>query len=216
MRTGVLEEFLRHERDRIVSTAPAFFEVAFGRAGPGRRDSLLGQVEALAVGVLRLSGKIDRIDLGEGCFAVVDYKSGHRHPRFNEIEAGTSLQIPLYLRAAEQLLQEAGHRVVPAAGFYYGLTPPVHASLALGSKTHKGTAIPGRQSAGLQEDDTALRAVIDRSVAFAEGYVQGMAAGLFPLTTPERGKDVCTWCAFGAMCRVRSARSIEPEEQEEA
>ena len=49
--------------------------------------------------VVRLFGKIDRIDRTADCYFIIyDYKTGHP-PRVSDIARGLNLQLPLYLLA---------------------------------------------------------------------------------------------------------------------
>lgn len=69
-----------------------------------------------AFGDIELVGKIDRIDAVDGYFRVVDYKSSDTKFKLNDLAAGTALQLPVYIEAARQMLQDTGMR--PAGGYY--------------------------------------------------------------------------------------------------
>ncbi len=71
---------------------------------------------------IRIYGKIDRIDVDEkGRYNIIDYKSGQgaMKIRITEMLDGSSLQLPVYIAAAGQLLREKQEYGVPAAGMYY-------------------------------------------------------------------------------------------------
>ena len=148
---GLLHEFLLAERGRTDQAQPAFFEVAFGQRGsrPGEVDPKLSTPAPVRIGEVNLRGRIDRVDLAATCFAVIDYKTGSAVPTLAEIRSGASLQLPLYLRAAEQLLDREGDAPAPAAGLYYRLRDPVELQLALGSGRYNGVAftLPGHRAA---------------------------------------------------------------------
>ncbi|RPH35205.1 hypothetical protein EHM92_06605, partial [bacterium] len=103
---GLLRMFLMAERQRTDQMQPAFFEVAFGQPGhrPGDMDPRLSTPATIKVGDVNLRGRVDRVDVGEDCFTVTDYKTGSLLPTLAEIRSGASLQLPLYLRAVENLL----------------------------------------------------------------------------------------------------------------
>ena len=66
-------------------------------------------------GTFNLVGKIDRVDVCDGRFVVIDYKSGASASEYGEKELyiGHKMQLPVYVKAAEDL---TGKR---PAGFYY-------------------------------------------------------------------------------------------------
>ena len=66
-------------------------------------------------GSFRLVGKIDRVDVCDGRFTVIDYKSGAKAASYGEKElyVGHKLQLPVYVKAVEDLLHTR------PAGFYY-------------------------------------------------------------------------------------------------
>ena len=69
-----------------------------------------------------LSGIIDRIDTltledGRRFFLVTDYKSSEKDMRWSDLEAGVSLQLPVYLQAAAQGLRD----FAPAGGVFQPL-----------------------------------------------------------------------------------------------
>ena len=90
---------------------PTLFEVSFGRSVAGENAHSVEQPFELAAGnrVIRISGRIDRIDIGtiagRVVFNVLDYKTGSP-VRFNRESAvaGTTLQLPSYALAASELL----------------------------------------------------------------------------------------------------------------
>ena len=70
---------------------------------------------------LRLSGKIDRVDLndvGDG-FSVIDYRLGNRKLALDEVYHGLALQLLTYLLVLETNGEAlTGRRLTPAAAFY--------------------------------------------------------------------------------------------------
>ncbi len=92
-----------------------------------RFDGFLPEAEG---GGMRLTGRIDRIDVyekdGEVFVKVVDYKSGGTKLDPTDLYYGLQLQLPVYLGAAlltEESLRP-GKTAVPAGIFYYHLQDP--------------------------------------------------------------------------------------------
>jgi ATP-dependent helicase/nuclease subunit B len=93
-------------------------EARFGQRMSGEKRGSLSMDDpveiALASGVLRLRGRIDRVNWNQqrSAFRVVDYKSGKkRAEKSGELQGGRMLQLPLYVLAAARLLG-----IDPAAG----------------------------------------------------------------------------------------------------
>jgi ATP-dependent helicase/nuclease subunit B len=210
-REGILHEFLIRERGRETSTTPAFFEAAFGRKVESERriDPHLRHPGAVTAGNVQLRGKIDRIDVGESFFSIIDYKSG-RNPGREEIDLGISLQLPLYLYAVERILLEVQEKkLMPAAGMYYILKSPVKEKVGIASDEHNGEAFPrSRASRQLVPDDAELRRVIDRAVAFVNEYVDTIAKGSFPVE-PKDPRRVCAYCDFQTTCRIQVRMPVD-------
>ena len=63
--------------------------------------------EEFKIGESKFRGKIDRVDVDhtEKRFRVVDYKLGGKKPSTEDLYKGLSLQLPLYMYAAKQLIQ---------------------------------------------------------------------------------------------------------------
>ncbi|MCH5156608.1 MAG: PD-(D/E)XK nuclease family protein [Clostridiales bacterium] len=85
-------------------------ELAFGGS-----SELPPVVVEFSGGKFSLVGKIDRVDVKDGRFIVIDYKSGSAAASYHEkdLYIGHKMQLPVYVRAVEQIY---GMR---PAGFYY-------------------------------------------------------------------------------------------------
>jgi hypothetical protein len=105
-----MEEFLAREAEyfRDEPFRPAYIEVEFGRPA-GKRGAVNPplRIGGDGDGVL-VGGRIDRIDIdpGEGTprFRIIDYKTGFQDTSIGDLLAGTTLQIPLYLKAAAECI----------------------------------------------------------------------------------------------------------------
>jgi hypothetical protein len=114
-----LERYLAHAAELEGSLEPRELELGFGFDDPDAEDH--GEPSELPAfelgGGVRMRGRIDRIDVGAGGEAVVvDYKAKTAKPGEKWL-ADRSLQVALYMQAAEQLL---GLRVV--GGLYQPLS----------------------------------------------------------------------------------------------
>ena len=216
---GLLRRFLAFERNRAERPEPKYFEVGFGGAvGPkGETDSILSRDEPIELAGIKVRGKVDRVEVGNGFFSIIDYKTGRRVPGRKEIESGWSLQLPLYLYAMEELLKARGFMSLePAGGLYYQLTDPPALRLGLGSAAFNKQAFTARSnSPQLVSTQADLRERISASVNFVEKFVGGMTAGEFPLTGPENVERVCVYCAQKTMCRIQTIRHVEPKTPED-
>ncbi|MCR5283434.1 MAG: PD-(D/E)XK nuclease family protein [Lachnospiraceae bacterium] len=113
--------------------------------------------------VHHIRGVIDRIDLAEGqdgrlYVKVVDYKSGKRDLDLTRLYYGISLQLPIYLSRAVELLKDKqkGTAVKPAAMLYYRLQDPL---IAAGQKEEIRSALRKEMICKglILEDDEVLR-----------------------------------------------------------
>jgi ATP-dependent helicase/DNAse subunit B len=112
-----LERYLRHAAETASELEPSELELGFGIAEGDER----GEASSLPAfdlgGGVRLRGRIDRVDTGQGGEAVIyDYKGSQAPPVARWMKDG-SLQVALYMRAVEQLLG-----VRAAGGFYQPLS----------------------------------------------------------------------------------------------
>lgn len=204
----LFERFLEEERE-LFGTAdgknllPFAFEQEF-------KEVALPHPEDDSKTPIRLRGKIDRIDFdaATGNMVVIDYKSKNA-PKPGDIDDGLSLQLPLYLRIAEDLLaMHTGVRGV--AGYYHTIlgkdaarTPAIGARdflLGLLGKQPKKNASIYKNP----EDYEALAQAIDKTIGYAYEYVEGMTEGRFPLIREDR-TDKCSYCDFRRSCRVHEA-----------
>jgi len=177
-------EAVLHRLDRIVRAeardhgglTPRFLEYAFGEGGraPALELSFGGEV-------VRLRGRIDRVDAGGGRLLVIDYKNS----RGSEEQAEAldpesfglkSFQVPAYLMAASRELPGLTLEATIVL-----LRRPARLEPVVLDPSH-----PRLRPAG--EAGSFAAAVVER--------VNGMRAGRFPVA-PEG----CERCPYGAVCR---------------
>lgn len=225
-RTGSLPTFLKAEKERTFEVQPRYFEVEFGpsnRSEPA--DPFLGSKQAITVGSVSLSGRIDRVELGNGMFVIGDYKTGASTPKLNDLLEGRSLQLPLYVAVVEQLLRQKSssiqdfeddlESVQGVGGVYYILRDESKAELGIGDKEYNKRAfyaphqnrqlLPNRwyeiEETQGDSDSDAFRSIVDKAVAYANQYVHSIVSGDFQLTSHDKTK-VCRYCSFKRICRV--------------
>ena len=225
-RTGILPAFLEAERERDFEVHPRYFEVEFGpsvRSEP--TDPQLSSTEAIMVGGVSLSGRIDRIELGNGMFVIGDYKTGSTTPKLNDILEGRSLQLPLYVAVVEQLLKRQFSSIQDfvddlepvqgVGGVYYVLQEESEAELGIGDKEFNKRAFEASSRSGQllpnsryqitntdsDSDSNPIKSIVDVAVKHANQYVRSIAKGDFQLTRHDKTK-VCRYCSFKRICRV--------------
>ena len=73
-----------------------------------------------------VSGRIDRVDILESelgqYLKIIDYKSGSTRFSMDEVQAGTQLQLLLYMNS---LLKKAAGKHLPAGVFYFNINDPI-------------------------------------------------------------------------------------------
>ncbi len=181
-----MEVFLEKEAEYFEENGfePAYFELDFGRppAKPGQEfDALVLEHEGHKV---RIGGRIDRIDIGTSknyrSVRIIDYKSGSRNTPISEIEEGTVLQIPLYLKAAVESIVPGG---VPHDGVYYTFR-----EMEMKGYRDRETREPVRGK--------EWESYIDIAVGSACSAAQGIREGHFPHKPGKCDK----YCEFKVLC----------------
>lgn len=200
---GYFERFLKSEILEADSPlVPSRFEFSFGMATEASDDptSSPEPVELTALNgtqKLHIRGRIDRIDITpEGYFLIYDYKSGIQHPKAKDIEAGTALQLPLYLLAFEQISGSHG-----IGGGYYKIRREVERSIVLADTVAKDLMVsrlrPSADFAG----------TIRHSLDCAFAYIDGIRSGRYPLPLEEKCPN--PFCDFKRICRFNPYRVFQ-------
>jgi ATP-dependent helicase/nuclease subunit B len=170
--------------DRSGTPVPHLFEVVFGfeESDPQSYESLkLGEGDVM----VRLQGKIDRIDLVSAssvpAYRVIDYKTGSC-PSKTDVKDAIYLQLPLYALAVERIVLH-------------------HAAARLHDVGYWGLAADGFKSIALKNWESD-REALERYVT---GVVGQLRRGLFIV---DSCKDDCVHrCEYGSVCRIRQVRS---------
>ena len=185
-----LEGFVRDEAASEIAFEPRRFEVAFGseRAAPELQRGL-----ELGDG-LRLSGKIDRIDIDpfSARGIVQDYKSGAGAHSARDIDRELRLQIPLYVLVLRDLVG-----VEPMGGVYRALSGRRVARGMLRASAKDD--LPGFARQDYLDDDdfwaqteTARERATDFALRIRDGDVQH----------DPKGDGCPSWCDLWTICRV--------------
>ena len=218
----MLNKWLERERENNVTTVPHDFEVSVGRRDGGT-GSVLSRAEAICIGGVHLTAKIDRVDIGNGVFNVIDYKTGSSTLRIKDICEGRALQLPIYLEIAKKLL---GVGYEPSAGLYHKIRlDECKIELGIGRESDRGkTYTLARKTQQVLPDET-FSTVIDRVSGYVAQYVNRMSEGKFPLITrveafvdsveegdlpltPRDKTAPCSYCAYKRMCRVGAVPEV--------
>lgn len=205
---GYFERFLASEIEEADSVlVPSRFEFSFGMGADDNGDP---EAEAPApvelsspdgTRTMRVRGRIDRIDQApDGSFLIYDYKSGVQHPKTQDIEEGTALQLPLYLLAYERIA--GGHGI---AGGYYTIRRDIARSIVLADAEAKDLMISRPRASA---DFSGL---LSHSLACSFAYRDGIRGGQFPL--PKTGECPNEYCEFRQICRFDPYRILSCREE---
>jgi RecB family exonuclease len=178
-------QFESYQRTQAQGARPAEFEVVFGASVESTTlpKLILGEGPEL----VRLEGKIDRVDLievdGKIRFRVIDYKTGS-NPTVAEVRDGLASQLPLYALAVESLVYPEGDHTLADFGYW----------------SLRGD---GFKPVRLKDDWDVYRVKL---MEFVLKLVANLRRGVFPV---ESLKAEC-WkrCDYQAVCRVKEVRMI--------
>jgi ATP-dependent helicase/DNAse subunit B len=194
---------------------PAHFEVEFGpeyaavddEAGLHVESDKLRTSQPLELKVadqtIRISGRIDRVDLGQiagqAVFHVIDYKSSTKVDFKPEmIASGERLQLPLYALALEQLLL-ADRGAIPWRASYWLVKEK--------GVRHRAMLDFHELVDGQIQPTEAWQAVREQLLEIVARLVKGIRGGQFPVYCAD---DACTSrCEFHTVCRIGQIRSLE-------
>ena len=234
-----LHKWLEAERTCDVSVTPRYFEVSFGQKRE-LRDSKLSCTTPIRIGNVGMTGTIDRIDIGNGAFNVIDYKTGSATVRMPEILSGRSIQLPIYLQIAKKLLDNHGITDLEAAsGLYHKIRlDQCTVELGIGTEFLNGEAFKNYNGtdwrsvssrSGQLLDNEIFEARLVRVSGYVQQYVDSIANGDFPLITrvdtfvdseeegntpitPKNKTEPCNYCAYKRACRVGAIAEVSPSD----
>jgi RecB family exonuclease len=186
-----LERYLEHAAERESALEPAYLELGFG-FGEEDKNSTYPSLPALDLGEgLRLRGRIDRVDVGKGGQAVVyDYKGRNAPAAAKWTEQG-NVQVALYMRAVEELLD-----LEAAGGFYQPLSG---ADLRARGVLDAESGVEIECVRGEMREHTEVRELLATAVATARAAAAEAGRGELeprPKTCAYRGG-----CMYPTICR---------------
>jgi ATP-dependent helicase/DNAse subunit B len=185
-----------------------------------------------AFGNVVITGKIDRIDIADGYFRVVDYKSSTVKFALNDFAMGLSLQLPVYIEAARRLL--ADRSLKPAGGYYMRIGEQYHESADAGDKAARMSGIslwdadvlsafsavlPGGSFAAVDQALTSsgsvnargaarlftqdeLDALLDMSGDLIKDAAEQIYSGATDICPANA--DVCQYCNYASVCQFNA------------
>ena len=164
---------------------PCLFEVSFGRGDPPLEFDTGERTVAF-------HGRIDRVDKGpRGRFRVIDYKTGRLRGKDDDLGAGTSLQLPVYLLAASSLLS----------------APPVSGEARYLSVSH----LDRRRKVTIHGE--AWEALCGEFAGVIDVIVGGIESGLF---FPFPSGPACRNCDVAVACPTSRDRVYESKVSNDA
>jgi ATP-dependent helicase/nuclease subunit B len=154
-------------------------------------------------GDVKLKGKIDRVDINEEekTLKVIDYKLGGTKPSAEDLSSGISLQLPLYLFAAKELIKkELEQEYKPAGAEIFSLK---YDEKDFGRKSI--SLKPRRKKVESPEEEIiAAEEMIKVCLEMVNKFTEDIAQGKFHLSTlKNRETKVCRFCDFKRICRIQ-------------
>ena len=225
---GLWEKFLDNEKEYIQQSGflPVFFELDFEYMLNEKSMTDSSQLKGANKNSRKskIYGKIDRIDMDEkDRFVVLDYKSGQGAMKINvkDMLNGSSLQLPVYLAAAENILSKKEGHVFPAAGIYYQVQDGERCTIKI-------VLINGEYSPGLVGSKEALRLsreyrdsgrqytfsdVIRQALNHISRYIDEIATGNFRHTSSPRDIRCTSYCPYNRICRKDVGKLLSLQEE---
>lgn len=196
---SILYKFLLEEKNNSGAFIPEFFEISFGNFSYSGNKNTAPPIE-LTTGKVKVRGKIDRIDLNhkDHTFKVVDYKLGGKKPTADDLLNGISLQLPLYMYAAQKIIKDQLQiDYAPAGAEIFSLKYRE-------GKFGKHPINISYKKLSIEEGASVYEELIKITLAYIEKYVDQISRGMFNLSDlKDRENVVCTYCGFRPICRVQ-------------
>jgi len=177
-----LKDFFNEELNET-EFIPTYFEARYGMKPLDFQESEISTEEPVPLKIrektINLRGRIDRIDLTkDGKRARVrDYKSGKKIGKENDFQGGRTLQLPLYLYAARQLLGRLHKGIEVESAEYYFL------------KSGKPVGFEGSE---LKAKEAELQEIL-------ETIAGGIEEGVF-IPVPDDQNCKYRYCDFRTIC----------------
>ena len=197
-KNSILFKFLLSERNEEEGFIPGYFEMGFGKISDDQNKFFTK--EEFKIDDIKVRGKIDRIDVQkeQNKFKVVDYKLSGKKPSKADLYDGISLQLPLYMYAAKEIIKaQINKDFNPAGAEIY--------SLKFNEKDFGKNEVRLSSKKISEEEKLILNEEIIKVCTDAiKKYVSAINAGKFNLSTLEdRENKVCRFCNFRPICRIQ-------------
>ncbi len=205
-RNSILYKFIEEERIYDDGFIPEYFEFGFGFINDENNEK--HSSINLKAGDVNIRGKIDRIDVNkkDSTYKVIDYKLGGKKPVKGDLLEGLSLQLPIYMYAAKELIKvQLEKDFDPAGAEIYSLK---FNNKEFGRNLIK--TIDLRKKFSPEELRDKLigdnEKMIQISLDAVKNYVNSIVKGKFNLSTlNDRENRVCRYCSFKPVCRIQDA-----------
>ena len=201
-KNSILYKFLTEERKSESGFIPGYFELSFGDIKNIIGDKIEAGEKFKVAGV-NVRGKIDRVDINENekTIKIVDYKLSGKRPTKEDLLSGLSLQLPLYLYVAKELIN------TELNADYKTLGSEIY-SLKFNEKEFGPKLIKSSGSRSVDNDKliSMSEEMIKICLDAIKECVSLISSGKFNLTTLEdRESKVCKFCSFRAICRIQES-----------
>ena len=218
IRKVILDQVLLYElgvrRQTPVDVRSGCFEIAFGLnlnvADPKSRPEQLELTRSKAGSPesIKIQGQIDRVDEArDGTLIAYDYKLT-AGTDIDDMKAGRSLQLPIYLEALENLLLPG--RAIAGGGYYVLRARPGRRNNGIYRKDFaEYLALTARNSI---LSDSEWKKVRSEAIARIWEFLEGMTAGDFRVR-PSQSYETCKFCDYYAVCRYEKYRMDVKEQQ---
>ena len=219
---GLFPAFFEYETNQLLTVPlkPEKFEVPFGQFWKRIKTEYPGGFEKpfeirMNEDSLNMRGVVDRIEMTEnGGVVVIDYKSGNL-ASLKDIENGKSLQLPIYLKAMIELLNQDNSNYYPLGAGYYQIKDEkeIKKEILFSEPKFRNDTLVSKIKFPTSELGNSLKEIsledfLDRSISFAIKYANGIRRGKFIHNTNL--SDCKTWstqpCPFEPLCRVNESK----------
>lgn len=199
-KNSILYKFLEMEHENEEGFIPEFFELIFGKNEKSFGDKSFSE-EEFVIGNINFRGKIDRVDINEKdkMIKVVDYKLSGKEPTQKDILTGLSLQLPLYLFVAKELIN------AQLSKNYESYGAEIY-SLKFDKKDFGPNYVKTRSKRSMSKDEmiTMAEEMIRICIESIHKYVGDITSGKFNLSElKDRENKVCKYCNFRSVCRIQ-------------
>ncbi|THE64259.1 PD-(D/E)XK nuclease family protein [Salinadaptatus halalkaliphilus] len=196
---GLFATFLDNELSKAGAAAPYLFEPPFGEGLP-ESDSEPFSVERPDGSTVAIRGYIDRIDVNRDAeqpeITLYDYKTGYA-PYMTKTTGGTTFQLPIYLLAANEVIDGDLFDQGTLSATYYQVRPPNDLKVPRGVESKF-------------DSQTELRRFLEDVVPEWLGQIDdAIANGRFHTTLHSPRGANCRFCDYRRACDVRHHRKRE-------